>query len=245
MMQNQQIPMVGSQTVLPPANNNTFSLANVFGVFLTLSFCLLTQPFGSLLYAKPAGVFGRIVFFFWRLNPLACLAEAVLILYGLLDAIWTAIRNLHGAPTTRVGFGESMHIAATAILLLRGHGRLPEHWRAITVEDTEQSSGPGPTTGIDEQDQGEPPPAYKPHPQPSSAEGSRADEVSISSRREDEVSGSLETGSSDEVNGFNHIAQDANDARSTLRQGANGPNTPEPYTDYPSSSRNPSEYFPN
>jgi len=124
-MQNQQIPMVGSQTVLPPANNNTFSLANVFGVFLTLSFCLLTQPFGSLLYAKPAGVFGRIVFFFWRLNPLACLAEAVLILYGLLDAIWMAIRNLHGAPTTRVGFGESMHITATAILLLRGHGRLP------------------------------------------------------------------------------------------------------------------------
>jgi hypothetical protein len=33
-----------------------------FGIFLTLSFCLVTQPFGSLFYRN-------VVVFLWRLNP--------------------------------------------------------------------------------------------------------------------------------------------------------------------------------
>jgi hypothetical protein len=70
--------------LLPAAeDDNTFSRASVFGVVLTLSFCLLTQPSGSLLYKKPSSVFGRVVFFFWRLNPLACAAEALLAIYLL------------------------------------------------------------------------------------------------------------------------------------------------------------------
>ena len=52
--------------------SNQFSLGDLFGMFLTLSLCLLTQPYGSLLYRLPSEADGtrllRALFFLWRLN---------------------------------------------------------------------------------------------------------------------------------------------------------------------------------
>ncbi len=66
---------------------NTVSRGNTFGLYLTLGFCLLAQPYGSLLYPKPRSVLGRIVFFFWRLNPISTLFEVVLLSIALADGI--------------------------------------------------------------------------------------------------------------------------------------------------------------
>ena len=61
------------------SNNNVFTRANVFGMFLTLTICILVQPVGSLIFGQPQNVIGRVAFFFWRLHPLACVSEALLI----------------------------------------------------------------------------------------------------------------------------------------------------------------------
>jgi hypothetical protein len=63
---------------------NQVSQANVFGMFLTLSLCLLAQPYGSFLYSRPLSRISTFAFFIWRLNPLACAAESVAILYVFL-----------------------------------------------------------------------------------------------------------------------------------------------------------------
>ncbi|KAK1752273.1 hypothetical protein QBC47DRAFT_390158 [Echria macrotheca] len=59
-------------------DSNQVSRSEVFGIFLTLSFCLLSQPSGSLIY-RPWPLYP------WRLNPIACLAEAVLIVLVLME----------------------------------------------------------------------------------------------------------------------------------------------------------------
>ncbi len=56
-------------------------------MFLTLSLCVLVQPYGSLLYIKPRNAFGREVIFFWQLNPLACILEAVLLTVTLAEGV--------------------------------------------------------------------------------------------------------------------------------------------------------------
>ncbi|KAM7187508.1 hypothetical protein V8F20_010957 [Naviculisporaceae sp. PSN 640] len=59
----------------PSSDKDEFPVQNVVGIFLTLSLCLLTQPYGSLFYNPPSSKGGQRLFFAWRLNPLACIAE--------------------------------------------------------------------------------------------------------------------------------------------------------------------------
>ncbi|KAK3319567.1 hypothetical protein B0T19DRAFT_445372 [Cercophora scortea] len=99
--------MESTENSLPTATQDdttsTFSHESVFGMFLTLSLCLLTQPYGSLLYRPPTKYthsythsdgydsFVRAGFFLWRLSPVACISEAIVICfltYRALLAAW-------------------------------------------------------------------------------------------------------------------------------------------------------------
>ena len=62
------------------SSQQTFSKANIFGIFLTLQLCQLTQPYGSLLFRVTGGCL-------WRCNPIASFAEAGLTLWILLRKI--------------------------------------------------------------------------------------------------------------------------------------------------------------
>ncbi|CAI4213072.1 unnamed protein product [Parascedosporium putredinis] len=69
---------------------NEFTTANLIGLFLTLALCLLTQPWGSLVYRPPprtAPPLAHLAFFLWRLNPVAAVAEAITTVACLGDAI--------------------------------------------------------------------------------------------------------------------------------------------------------------
>ncbi|KAK1755599.1 hypothetical protein QBC47DRAFT_380744 [Echria macrotheca] len=65
------------------------SLGEVFGMFLTLSFCLVSQPSGSLIY-RPWP------FLFWRLSPIGCLAETAFVFLcftGLLIGVFATVMD--------------------------------------------------------------------------------------------------------------------------------------------------------
>jgi hypothetical protein len=49
---------------------SAFTRANIFGMFLTIQLCQLTQPYGSLLFR---GVHG----WFWRVSPIASFLESL------------------------------------------------------------------------------------------------------------------------------------------------------------------------
>lgn len=88
-----QLPANGSTPAAdasPVSHGSTVSRAEVFGIFLTLSLCLLSQPTGSLVY-RPHSILP------WRLNPLASLAEAVLILTCFTTVI---VASILGSPST-------------------------------------------------------------------------------------------------------------------------------------------------
>ncbi|KLU84986.1 hypothetical protein MAPG_04020 [Magnaporthiopsis poae ATCC 64411] len=129
---NKTIP--GSEGPDSPSNASEFSTANVVGMFLTLSLCLLTQPYGSLFYRPYGSAFGRLVFFFWRLNPLACACEAVIIagsLFHFVASTWNGANRLmlswrFPLPFFRGGLNLSgwrraLHIHAAVLLLLRAN----------------------------------------------------------------------------------------------------------------------------
>ncbi|KAL8285868.1 hypothetical protein RB600_010032 [Gaeumannomyces tritici] len=130
----------------PGSHGGTVSRAEVFGIFLTLSLCLLSQPTGSLVYRSRS-------ILPWRLNPLASLAEAVLVLscfaaiivpllFGLaidctfdLDSSWVTSRAEIGdlstfggrwrrraklARAARLRLRVETHALAAALLLIRG-----------------------------------------------------------------------------------------------------------------------------
>jgi hypothetical protein len=100
---------------------NQVSRANVFGMFLTLSLCLLAQPYGSFLYSRPLSRISTFAFFIWRLNPLACAAESVAILYVFLRS-WLYISSLE-TPPLRVR--KVVQLKVAALLLLRTDKRSP------------------------------------------------------------------------------------------------------------------------
>ncbi|KAM7195803.1 hypothetical protein V8F33_006452 [Rhypophila sp. PSN 637] len=108
-----------------------FTRANVFGLLVTIALCLLAQPHGSLLYAKPRGILNRLLFFFWRLNPLACVAEAFLVVAILFTAICSTIKSRWEGSGDDEGrdIWRALRTTATAALLLRGHGQMPDHLR--------------------------------------------------------------------------------------------------------------------
>lgn len=108
------------------ANSSEFTQANLIGLFLTISLCLLTQPWGSLLYRpldKDYPAIARILFFIWRVYPIACVAETVIILVCYIDTALEIRRRCLDAQR-RVTVSEilnSLHISAVALLLIRAN----------------------------------------------------------------------------------------------------------------------------
>lgn len=96
---------------VPDTSSQEFSRANLFGMFLTLQLCQLTQPYGSLLFRGSSG-------FLWRVNPIASFVEALIIGYYLLKTIWQAWRDGHGFR--RTPWAKILRSTASALLLLRG-----------------------------------------------------------------------------------------------------------------------------
>jgi hypothetical protein len=100
-------------------NSSPFTQANLVGLFLTLSLCLLTQPWGSLLY-RPLGRsrpwIVQFCFFLWRLNPIACVAEAVVIAICLMDTIHSVWRRERYNLSSHA---YKLHITAATLLLFR------------------------------------------------------------------------------------------------------------------------------
>lgn len=146
MASAQRTGLLSTET-MPPENENAFTRANVFGLFLTLTFVLLVQPFGSLVYTKPRHAFGRTIFFFWRLHPLACALEAILLILALLHGIYMAVRSRRDPAANKLRFREHMQVAALAVSRLRRHGGLPDHLRAFAT--SQQAPAPF-TTSSDE-----------------------------------------------------------------------------------------------
>jgi hypothetical protein len=119
-------PNVDASNLVQPASaSQQFSRASVFGIFLTLQICQLTQPYGSLLYRETGG-------WLWRCNPIASFIEFCIIAkvyFGLLKDFIEALkqeRRLHTlrknvVPQFRI-FYQRMSLAAGALLLLRGVG---------------------------------------------------------------------------------------------------------------------------
>lgn len=122
------IQSVPPQETMPAAGagsgSSEFTVGNLIGLFLTLCLCLLSQPWGSLLYRplyKDWPVYVQLCFFVWRLNPIACVAEAFVIAGCLLDTAftlwrdyWKSFDGIHSSVWT-----DRFHITAAALFLLR------------------------------------------------------------------------------------------------------------------------------
>lgn len=90
---NATLPAPGSATTIPGCDT-PFSRPSAFGLFLTLAFCLLTQPQGTLLYppsSKPPGLTLALL----RLYPANCLAETAIMTIYLTRSLWCAWREGH------------------------------------------------------------------------------------------------------------------------------------------------------
>lgn len=112
---------------LASENTNLFSTPSVFGLFLTIGICILVQPYGSLLYVQPQSMQGRLVFFFWRLNPVSGLLEIVLFAVAFIEGIWQRHMNLPWS-TDPDSFCVQLRTTALAIQLLRSHGTVPDNF---------------------------------------------------------------------------------------------------------------------
>ena len=65
----------GTLPLSPQLNENSW--ASVFSTFLALAFCIITQPYGSIIFSRQGG-------WSWRLSPSSALLEALLIFVGLV-----------------------------------------------------------------------------------------------------------------------------------------------------------------
>jgi hypothetical protein len=118
--------------------DSRFPRPSVVALFLTLILGLVVQAHGSLAYTKPHGRAGRVLFFFWRLNPIACLLETCLILWAFsVHGIFSSTpASSGGGGTSYVRFVPQwagavffrFRLTATALLILRsaavGHDTL-------------------------------------------------------------------------------------------------------------------------
>lgn len=147
---NRSVSTLESDPVSPiaDANNSAFSRANVFGLFLTLAFCLLLQPYGSLLYMRPRSSSGRVVFFFWRLNPLACFMESVLLAVAFFDGIHFALKRPLARQNHPLSSWKHLRVTATAIQLLRAHGKTLDHWRVFVDNSQPAQTGSSNVTAM-------------------------------------------------------------------------------------------------
>jgi hypothetical protein len=120
--------------------DNIFSQANLFGLYLTIAICLLAQPQGTLLYIQPRNFVGRCIFFFWRLNPLACAAEVMLVLLALVDSVrFAALQSRSATSAKATVFWKSLRLSAAAICLLRCRGKTSTRHlvnEALNTKDT-------------------------------------------------------------------------------------------------------------
>jgi len=90
---NATLPAHGNATTIPGCDA-PFARPSAFGLFLTLAFCLLTQPRGTLLYPSPSKPPG-LTLVLLRLYPPYCLAETAVIIIYLTRSLWCAWRDGH------------------------------------------------------------------------------------------------------------------------------------------------------
>ncbi|KAK4207844.1 hypothetical protein QBC37DRAFT_454326 [Rhypophila decipiens] len=117
-------------------SDNEFSVQNLVGIFLTLSLCLLTQPYGSLFYNPPSSKTSQRLFFTWRLNPLACIAETAVIIVSLVLVLRLAMQDpehntlpsvsrrfpfYHARTERSRNWRRHWHLHAAALLLIRAN----------------------------------------------------------------------------------------------------------------------------
>jgi hypothetical protein len=75
-------------------SSQELSRANLFGIFVTLQLCQLTQPYGSHLFPRSSGIL-------WRVNPIASFVEVLIIAHYLLKTIqqeWREGQGFEGTP---------------------------------------------------------------------------------------------------------------------------------------------------
>ena len=92
-------------------------------MFFTLALCLLTQPFGNLLYSYSNNWFSKLMFLTWRLNPVLCLAEAISICVVLISNMPKVWERGHIQPFRIRLWRQRLQITAAALLLLRAKAR--------------------------------------------------------------------------------------------------------------------------
>lgn len=166
--------------------SSKFSIENFVGMFLTLGLCLLTQPYGSLLYRplgdKNSSKSRRRVFFLWRLNPLACVGEAVVIGYSLQRMMRSGWEKGNGIRTVKFSrnypfisresegdfrWKKHLHVNAAALLMLRANddGELKKLFSACFLDEDihpatlpRESSATATATGHDSEQSSQPQP---------------------------------------------------------------------------------------
>ncbi|KAI1270330.1 hypothetical protein F5Y18DRAFT_10399 [Xylariaceae sp. FL1019] len=111
----------GASDVPPVPAIDTFTRANVFGLFLALSLLLSVQPVGSFLFTKPTGRAGRVLFYLWKLNPGACIVDAIFIVAAFSSGVLAAIKHRHKDD---INVWTRVRISLTAIFLLRKQCRV-------------------------------------------------------------------------------------------------------------------------
>lgn len=132
-----------------PSQADQFTTANVAGLLLTMTLCLITQPWGSLFFRPPRkddpGI-AQLCFFLWRLNPIASAAEAFFIGASLFDTARDLFHRQRVGSFDRINLfdmASEFRDTAAALLLLRTGGDDPQapelHLRS--AEDASLMSG--------------------------------------------------------------------------------------------------------
>ncbi|KAL8364604.1 hypothetical protein RB595_003746 [Gaeumannomyces hyphopodioides] len=119
------------------STSGQISRASLFGMYLTLAFCVLTQQQGSLLMEVSFGprrslwsLLGLLPLRLWRLNPVACAAEAWLIAAVLSKQAalhcWTSRPFIAGQETAPLRLRverllDRVCVVSMALLIMRGH----------------------------------------------------------------------------------------------------------------------------
>ncbi|CAI4214442.1 unnamed protein product [Parascedosporium putredinis] len=120
--------MDNSTAVLNPQPNDSggtnnmepISVGSLFGMFLTLNFCLMTQPSGNL-------VFWWDHAFLSRINPMVCVLESGFIVYQLAKVLWT---SRHSSRRWK-----EVHLTVASLLLIRANPYSEGEWGAGLLND--------------------------------------------------------------------------------------------------------------
>jgi hypothetical protein len=115
------------------ADGQPFTTTNIISTLVILQLCLLSQPTGSLLYVKPKTRLGRVVFFFWRLNPLAAFTEATATSLILAYIWFRKLQKFRNSPLL-------WHHMIGAILLLRSQSDTIEAHRKKNSSDKDKDA---------------------------------------------------------------------------------------------------------